>query len=210
MKEKPLRNQAGQTLEEFLAAYHPGDYPHPSVTVDLIVISVDPEPELLLIRRGNHPHLGEWALPGGFVEPGEFTEAAAARELQEETHAEGLNLTSVGFFSGPDRDPRCWTMSHAFLALTRRSELSLQADDDAADVGWFRLQYSLFTDHMELILSDKEESLTAKVELKLENTAIGEEWKVSDFTSDGIAFDHAKMIAAAILRLQQAGRPLQN
>ncbi len=84
MYERPLRNQAGQTLEEFLAAYRPKDYPHPSVTVDLLVFSLEKEqPELLMIRRGNHPCLGCWALPGGFVEPQEFVEAAAARELKE-------------------------------------------------------------------------------------------------------------------------------
>ena len=58
MRERPLRNQAGQTLEEFLAAYHPKDYPHPSVTVDLLIFSLErARPELLMIRRGNHPYL---------------------------------------------------------------------------------------------------------------------------------------------------------
>lgn len=106
MRERPLRNQAGQTLEEFLAAYHPKDYPHPSVTVDLLIFSLErARPELLMIRRGNHPYLGCWALPGGFVEPEEFTEDAAARELEEETHVRGLTLSEIGLFSGPDRDP---------------------------------------------------------------------------------------------------------
>lgn len=48
MSERPLRNKAGQTLEEFLAAYHPKDYPHPSVTVDLLIFSLERKvPELL-------------------------------------------------------------------------------------------------------------------------------------------------------------------
>ena len=41
MKERLLRNRDGQTLDEFLAAYHPKDYPHPSVTVDLVVVSLE-------------------------------------------------------------------------------------------------------------------------------------------------------------------------
>ena len=70
MKERLLRNRDGQTLEEFLAAYHPKDYPHPSVTVDLVVVSLEGRrPELLMVRRGNHPCLDCWALPGGFVLP---------------------------------------------------------------------------------------------------------------------------------------------
>jgi 8-oxo-dGTP diphosphatase len=41
--------------------------------------------EVLLIRRGNAPMRGRWAIPGGRVEPGETPAEAALRELQEET-----------------------------------------------------------------------------------------------------------------------------
>ena len=137
MKERLLRNRDGQTLEEFLAAYHPKDYPHPSVTVDLVVVSLERRrPELLMVRRGNHPCLDCWALPGGFVEPDEFTEDAAARELEEETHVRGLALTEIGLFSGPDRDPRGWTMSCAYAAVAERSKLNVCGDDDAAEAGF--------------------------------------------------------------------------
>lgn len=207
MSQRPLRNRAGQTLEEFLAAYQPKDYPHPSVTVDLLVFSLEKErPELLMIRRGNHPCLGCWALPGGFVEPEEFAEDAAARELREETHAEGLTLSEIGLFSGPGRDPRGWTMSCAFAAVAGRSRLRVQADDDAADTGWFRVEYRLADNEMELKLTRGEEVLTARVEVEPRETALGREYHVGAFVTDGIAFDHSKMIAQAILKLRGAGR----
>lgn len=207
MPQRPLRNAAGQTLEEFLAAYRPKDYPHPSVTVDLLVFSLENgQPELLMIRRGNHPCLGCWALPGGFVEPEEFTEDAAARELEEETHAAGLALSELGLFSGPGRDPRGWTMSCAYLALAERSKLPVRADDDAADVGWFRVEYARSEDALELKLTREGEVLTGRVSFKACETARGREYKLGGFTTDGIAFDHSKMIAKAILELIGAGR----
>lgn len=207
MTQRPQRNAAGQTLEEFLAAYRPKDYPHPSVTVDLLVFSLERgQPELLMIRRGNHPCLGCWALPGGFVEPEEFTEDAAARELEEETHAAGLALSELGLFSGPGRDPRGWTMSCAYLALAERSKLPVRADDDAADVGWFRVDHTHTEDRMQLKLTREDEVLTGVVDLKVCETARGREYKLGGFTTDGIAFDHSKMIAKAILALTEAGR----
>ncbi|MEM6557835.1 MAG: NUDIX hydrolase [Pseudomonadota bacterium] len=44
--------------------------------------------EVLLIRRGTPPRQGEWSLPGGRIEPGERAQAAALRELREETAVE--------------------------------------------------------------------------------------------------------------------------
>lgn len=207
MTNRPLRNRAGQTLEEFLVAYRPKDYPHPSVTVDLLVFSLEKEqPELLMIRRGNHPDLGCWALPGGFVEPNEYTEDAAARELQEETHVEGLSLTELGLFSGPDRDPRGWTMSNAYLAVANRSQLRVQADDDAADSGWFAVEARLEEGELHLTLTGQEETLTAAVQVEERMGALGCEVHVGSFHTDGIAFDHSKMIAMAIMKLRRAGK----
>ena len=202
-----LRNKDGQTLEEFLAAYRPGDFPHPSVTVDLLVFSMEGAvPELLMIRRGNHPCLGCWALPGGFTEPGECTEVSAARELEEETHATGLELSEVALFSGPDRDPRGWTMSYAYAAITKRSELPVSAGDDAADAGWFALEYSIEDDVMSISLRKDEECLTAQVAFEAKEGILGREYRLGEWHCDGIAFDHCKMIALTILKLRDAGR----
>lgn len=207
MDYKQLRNKQGQTLDEFLASYQPKDYPHPSVTVDLLIFSLEKEkPELLMIRRGNHPYLQCWALPGGFVEPYEFTIDAAARELEEETHVKGLPLTEIGLFSGPGRDPRDWTMSCAYAAIAPRSALAVQADDDAADSGWFAVDYQFRGDCFEMTLTGEEDTLTARVAVKEQCGAFGKEYLVGDYQTDGIAFDHCKMIALTMLKLLAAGR----
>jgi 8-oxo-dGTP diphosphatase len=100
----------------------------PRLTVDCVVF--DPQGRLLLIRRKNPPFQGQHALPGGFVDYGETTEQAAARELEEETglHAEELSL--LGVYSDPGRDPRGHTVSVVYL--TRVSNFAPRAGDDAA------------------------------------------------------------------------------
>ncbi|MBR1781105.1 MAG: NUDIX hydrolase, partial [Oscillospiraceae bacterium] len=206
-RQRLTRNQKGQTLEEFLAAYHPGDYPRPSVTVDLLVFSLEGDkPELLMIRRGNHPYLDCWALPGGFVEPEEYTLDAAARELEEETHVSGLALAELGLFSGPKRDPRNWTMTDAYLAVADRSTLPVRGDDDAADAGWFAVDCAREGDLMRLTLTGEGEVLTAEVTLAGRDTALGPVVEPVGFVTDDIAFDHSKMIVAGLLALERAGR----
>ena len=146
-EEKPhtVINEDDVTEEEFLAAYRPGDYEKPSVAVDMAIFSAAdkkeenyrklPEKELrlLMIRRGGHPFKGHWALPGGFVEPDENTESAAARELMEETGVDNIYLEQLYTFSDPHRDPRTWVMSCSYLALVDSSKINVEAGDDAEE-----------------------------------------------------------------------------
>ncbi|MBQ3108865.1 MAG: NUDIX hydrolase [Clostridia bacterium] len=139
-----IRNKQGQTLSEFLAAYDENRYRHPSVTVDMAVFTLLKEPELslgvLLIKRGNHPNLGKWALPGGFVEIDEDLPVAAARELEEETGLTGLPLRPFGTFGAVDRDPRTRVITTGFYAVAPAGSLDPEAGDDAAEAGMFRIK----------------------------------------------------------------------
>jgi ADP-ribose pyrophosphatase YjhB (NUDIX family) len=102
----------------------------PLLTVD-VVLRV-PSGGIVLVERRNPP-LG-WALPGGFVDPGEPCERAAAREVMEETGlgVEGLRL--LGVYSDPARDPRFHTCSVVYTALGVGTPA---AGDDAAGVALF-------------------------------------------------------------------------
>ena len=115
----------------------------PSVTVDIVVVAkLDARHKVLLVRRGKLPFEGCWALPGGFVEPNESLEAAAQRELREETGIQVSGLKQLHTFGDPGRDPRGWTISVAYLALPDRGEVEswqLQAGSDAGEAGWFEL-----------------------------------------------------------------------
>ena len=89
--------------------------PTPALTTDCVLFR--PDGQTLLIRRKNDPFAGGYALPGGFVEIGETVEAACRREVLEETGLEVGDLTLVGVYSDPQRDPRGHTASVAYATL---------------------------------------------------------------------------------------------
>jgi 8-oxo-dGTP diphosphatase len=124
--------------------------PGPALTVDVVWIQ---RGRVLLVRRGRPPFQGMWALPGGFVEGSETVEAAALRELREETGLDARILDLVGVYSGPDRDPRKPTTTVAFRVTGRGGRP--KGGDDAADARWVPLVSArdLAFDHAQ-ILSD--------------------------------------------------------
>ncbi|MFF3312640.1 NUDIX domain-containing protein [Streptomyces sp. NPDC002952] len=109
---------------------------------------------VLLIERGWPPHKGRLALPGGHVDPGETSRAAAARELLEETgvHVDADDLTLIGIYDAPDRDPRGRYVTAAYL-VTVPDNTTAHAGDDAAAVRWVPLTDtgSLAFDHSEIV-----------------------------------------------------------
>ena len=116
------------------------DYPRPAVTVDVAVVSQEEDPRVLLIRRKGDPFAGMWALPGGFIEMNELLEAAARRELKEETGITHARLEQLHTFSDPGRDPRGRVISIVFLTIVDAGKLTPEAGDDAAEVGWHPLR----------------------------------------------------------------------
>ena len=104
------------------------EHRQPALAADCVVF--DPQGRLLLIRRKNPPFQGQYALPGGFVDYGETTEQAAARELAEETGLTAVALSLIGVYSDPGRDPRGHMVSIAYLV--RVADFIPRAGDDAA------------------------------------------------------------------------------
>lgn len=115
------------------------DYPRPSVTADIVVVTRERRPRVLLIRRGHEPFAGKWALPGGFVNENEGLEAAARRELLEETGVATARVEQLHAFGDPGRDPRGHVITVAFLARVSFKQVKPVAADDAESVGWFPL-----------------------------------------------------------------------
>lgn len=118
-----------------------GEYPRPMVTVDVVIFTLrENDLQVLLIRRRNPPFAGMWAIPGGFVDIDESLEAAAARELEEETGVRGVYLEQFHTFGDPGRDPRGRTITVAYLALVRADWVQPRAGDDAAEARWWSVR----------------------------------------------------------------------
>ena len=117
------------------------DYPRPAVTVDVVVVTREEHPRVLLIKRKADPFAGVWAIPGGFIEADEPLEAAARRELKEETGVELEKIEQLGAFGDPRRDPRGRTISIAYLGQVDPALVKPCAADDAAEVGWHALSH---------------------------------------------------------------------
>jgi 8-oxo-dGTP diphosphatase len=121
----------------------------PALTVDCVVFDADDR--LLLIRRAREPFRDRYALPGGFVDVGETVEAAALRELKEETGIEGSIIRLVGVYSDPGRDPRAHNVSVAFL-IAPNSTNAVAGDDAAAAsfvADWREADYAF--DHAQIV-----------------------------------------------------------
>lgn len=128
------------------------EFPKPSVTVDLVILTVrDTDLKLLVVRRKQPPFADWWALPGGFVrvgdgfdDQGEDLEAAAHRELAEETGLErgSVFLEQLYTFGAAGRDPRMRVISVAWYALIRPDLAPfVTAGSDAAEVRWVSLAH---------------------------------------------------------------------
>ncbi len=159
--------------------YSPSDFPPFAVTVDLVVLTVRSDALCaLLVRRGEAPFRGRWALPGGFVQVAESVDAAAARELVEETGVAGLHLEQLATYGEPRRDPRMRVVSVAYLALAPDLPVPV-AGTDAAAASWVPVSEvsALAFDHAR-ILSDGVERARAK----LEYTPLGAEFCPAEFT----------------------------
>lgn len=133
----------GRDLKTFLESYNPKLYDTPANTVDNLIFTyiekdgVRSLGKLLLIKRGNHPSIGWWALPGGFVDFNENLDIAAARELEEETGIKGLKAIQLGTYGDYDRDPRTRIITTAYVSLVKEDTLEAKAGDDASDAAWF-------------------------------------------------------------------------
>lgn len=165
----------------YLEHYDPTVFARPSVTVDLILMSViEGGPAVLLTRRDRPPYRGHWALPGGFVGTEESLDAAARRILRDKAHLEEAYVEQLYTFGAVDRDPRMRVISIAYFAL-------LPAD---------RLQTALRqAPDLKLASIDAPPSVDPR---SATNVAL----RIDGAEPLTPAFDHATMIGVALERLR--------
>lgn len=230
MRNKELKNKDGLTEKEFLDQYKPGNYERPSNTVDMLLLTVDDKPvedvrklpekelKILLIKRGDHPYIGCWAIPGGFVNIDEGIITAVHRELKEETNIDNVYLEQL-YTWGDDvnRDPRTRVISISYMALVDKQSLKPQAGDDAEDVKWVSIKKDIISsdrqgeervDTYELVLTsdDGEVKIGYLVTERYTKKGILMNKEISYaplcWSEEELAFDHVKIIDTAIDRLK--------
>ena len=156
------------------------DYPQPSVTVDLVIFTIaEDDLKVLLIRRGQEPFKGRWALPGGFVDIEESLERAAARELQEEVGVTNVYLEQLYTFGDPKRDPRGRVISVSYFALVDAEHQRIVAASDAAEAQWHSVfdTPKLAFDHAKIL-----DYAVWRLRNKIEWTTVGYELLPKKFT----------------------------
>ncbi|WP_310602196.1 NUDIX hydrolase [Anaerosporobacter sp.] len=220
------KNEQGESLESFLEKYDANKYENPSVTADMIVIqhskefdTVEQGLKVLMVKRRNHPSIGFWALPGGFVNIREDIDLAAKRELLEETGVEDVAIEQLYAWGEAWRDPRSRIVTVAYLALIDESK-EVKAGDDAADAAWFDIvlckkevkeevngqgKSRIKTIYeLKLVNEEKEVELTAEVEVSYNKIGIIKEREYQVISSNQIAFDHPRFIVQALLHIEAA------
>lgn len=181
------------TSDQHPENYDASKYPPFAVTVDLAIFTIrDGKLCVLLVRRGDHPFKGAWALPGGFVNIDESAGEAAWRELEEETGVSQFSghLEQLRTYSKPDRDPRMRVVSIAHVAFAPNlPDPTPGSDADAA--GWWPVadlgleatdieasNYpALAFDHHRILLDGLE-----RVRSKIEYTTLAAEFVEEPFT----------------------------
>lgn len=207
------RNEQGKTLDEFLDSYDTSQYETPSNTVDTLVFAgkdrdIKKGLRLLLIKRRNHPSIGYYALPGGFVEMRENLMDAALRELKEETGVDNIEVEQLATYGDYKRDPRTRIITTAYVAYVNEDELRVQASDDAAYAGWFNVSDTLISSdeyvengqkrikeiHKLTLNEDGKEEIYANVLVKYNKEGILRNKTYEVVESDKIAADHGAII----------------
>jgi 8-oxo-dGTP diphosphatase len=111
-------------------------YPdQPVVGIGAVIIK---EGEIALIKRGNEPSKGKWAIPGGLVELGENLEAAVIRETKEEVCLEVENPQLIDVVDNIDLDEQGKVKYHYIIIdyLVHVKSGNIQAASDAEELRW--------------------------------------------------------------------------
>ncbi len=176
-EKKARRNNHSE--EQFLAQYDTAEFPHPSVAVDVVLLTVaESALHVVLVRRPEPPFRGRWALPGGFVGMQESFEEAVERVLKSKARIAGVFTEQLYTFGAPDRDPRTRVISVAYYALVEYGKLTAACPGN----GDLRL---------------------ARLEIPWKGLRGG---GVKTYGPDGkklpLAFDHDEILGATVLRLR--------
>jgi 8-oxo-dGTP diphosphatase len=157
---------------EFLKAYDASAFEKPSVTVDIVILTVhDHLLKALLVKRLESPFKDAWSLPGGFVGINESLEEAASRVLEQKGQLKGVFLEQLYTFGNTERDPRMRIISVSYYALVEFEQLQ-----ESLNLGLFQVMFN-----------ETKATVTIKDRAGITHS---------------LAFDHAEILTTALKRLR--------
>ena len=156
---------------DYLKSYDAKAFDAPLTTVDTVIFTVkEGQLQVLLVRRNDHPALGLWAIPGGFLRLNEDRdlEQAALRILKAKTGVASPYVEQLLTVGNNKRDPRGWSVTVVYFALINSDAIELSKGGNADEVAWFpvngeSVNEALAFDHGQL-LQQAVERLRAKAE----------------------------------------------
>ncbi|MCJ8313242.1 MAG: NUDIX hydrolase [Saccharospirillaceae bacterium] len=123
------------------STYDINQFNNPLFTVDSVLFTIkDDRLMVLMVKRANEPFLGRWGLPGGFVDSNidDNTDMTALRKLKEKTNITPAYLEQLQVNSGHNRDPRAFSVTVIYYALTAHQLVSSYLET-IEDVQWIDL-----------------------------------------------------------------------
>ena len=202
---------AYKSEEEFLAHYDPNEFDRPSVTTDILLVSISDEVptnyrkskkkfmSILLVKRCDYPFKDKWCLPGGFLRMDEELEDAPKRILAAETNLHDIYLEQLYTFGGVHRDPRMRVLSASYIALVDKNKLPEKIHENAK---WFDLDYLEEKDHVKVYLTSDEESFSFEIKKILQEKTT-DRYRFEIVFNDSLAFDHPLIVWSGIERLKK-------
>lgn len=196
--------------QEFLKSYDASVFEHPSVTSDILLLSVSSKAQnnyrklkeksysVLLVKRKDYPFKDKWCLSGGFVKNNETTEDAARRILKSEANLQDIFMEQLYTFDAIDRDPRTRVISVSYMALIDKNKLKSPLNENAS---WFDITYIEDENGFNVTLDNGNESINFIVGKTLKEKTT-DRYKLEVIKNDSIAFDHPLTIISGIERLK--------
>src|SRR3989338_721313 len=157
-----------------------GHFKGHAIAVDVVLFTIqDGTLKVLLVKRRQPPYRGAWALPGGLVGQDESVDAAALRELQEETNIGSVYLEQLYTFDELDRDPRGRVITVAYYALVNWQQFQLKTRSRVSEASWFPVKRlpELAFDHQRII-----EYALERLRNKINYTTVGFQLLARQFT----------------------------
>lgn len=220
-------NRGGLAQDEFLKQYDVSEFERPSVAVDIVLFTITEKEEenyrklpqkdlkVLLVKRNAHPFQGMWALPGGFIGIDESIEGSARRKLKAKTNIENIYIEQLYTWGDILRDPRTRVLSCSYMSLIDSSQLVIKPGKSEDNARWFGVKFReirrqrvntengyTYERDVEIALENGDDRLSVVIRITTTFEEGTKDIKREIISSEGIAFDHGKIIEYGIERLR--------